>query len=234
MIRHSITKSFPAVIRTVRNHETVITKFLTAKIWSGTVIAPGIGVWFEDSGSETRGGDGKLLELNVLCVLCCHLSCSGESEKSQEVCSYEENVIVEGLQNVYTKRIDWWNLNWCAFVLCEFLQKSQPKEKWRTEEERGREACSLHVSVAGLVLRECVQRNYKVFSPQVSSALFFAYNSQLGPPFHIIVDTNFINFSIQNKLDIVQGMMDCLYAKCKYPDTCIQLCNHTKLKFSNN
>ena len=51
-------------------------------------------------------------------------------------------------------------------------------------------------------------------SPQASSALFFQYNTQLGPPYHILVDTNFINFSIQNKLDIVQGMMDCLYAKC--------------------
>ena len=27
--------------------------------------------------------------------------------------------------------------------------------------------------------------------------MFFAYNSSLGPPYHIIVDTNFINFSIQ-------------------------------------
>lgn len=52
-------------------------------------------------------------------------------------------------------------------------------------------------------------------SPQVSSALFFQYNTQLGPPYHILVDTNFINFSIQNKLDIVQSMMDCLYAKCE-------------------
>ncbi|XP_065882865.1 rRNA-processing protein FCF1 homolog [Dysidea avara] len=50
--------------------------------------------------------------------------------------------------------------------------------------------------------------------PQASSALFFAYNTQLGPPYHVIVDTNFINFSIKNKLDIVKSMMDCLYAKC--------------------
>ena len=50
--------------------------------------------------------------------------------------------------------------------------------------------------------------------PQVPSALFFTYNDQLGPPYHVIVDTNFINFSIKNKLDIVQSMMDCLYAKC--------------------
>ncbi|XP_046388271.1 rRNA-processing protein FCF1 homolog [Ischnura elegans] len=49
--------------------------------------------------------------------------------------------------------------------------------------------------------------------PQVSSALFFQYNTQLGPPYHVIVDTNFINFSIKYKLDIIQSMMDCLYAK---------------------
>ena len=50
--------------------------------------------------------------------------------------------------------------------------------------------------------------------PKYSSALFFKYNEQLGPPYHILIDTNFINFSIKNKLDIIQSMMDCLYAKC--------------------
>ena len=49
---------------------------------------------------------------------------------------------------------------------------------------------------------------------QQSSALFFQYNTQLGPPFHVLVDTNFINFSIKNKIDLVKGMMDCLYAQC--------------------
>jgi U3 small nucleolar RNA-associated protein 24 len=52
----------------------------------------------------------------------------------------------------------------------------------------------------------------KVETP--SSALFFSYNAQLGPPYRVLVDTNFINFSIQHKLDMVQAMMDCLYAKC--------------------
>ena len=37
---------------------------------------------------------------------------------------------------------------------------------------------------------------------------------QLGPPYHIIIDTNFINFSIQYKLDMFTSMMDCLLAKC--------------------
>jgi len=57
---------------------------------------------------------------------------------------------------------------------------------------------------------------------QSSSALFFQYNTQLGPPFHVLVDTNFINFSIKNKMDIIQGMMDCLYAKCiPYVTDCV-------------
>lgn len=50
--------------------------------------------------------------------------------------------------------------------------------------------------------------------PQVSSALFFQYNEAIKPPYQILIDTNFINFSIQKKVDLVRGMMDTLYAKC--------------------
>ncbi|KAL2901444.1 rRNA-processing protein FCF1-like protein [Bienertia sinuspersici] len=50
--------------------------------------------------------------------------------------------------------------------------------------------------------------------PYVSAALFFEYNTALGPPHWVLVDTNFINFSIQNKLDLEKGMMYYLYAKC--------------------
>ncbi|XP_076668895.1 FCF1 rRNA-processing protein Bka isoform X2 [Andrena cerasifolii] len=58
--------------------------------------------------------------------------------------------------------------------------------------------------------------------PQQSSALFFQYNTQLGPPYHILVDTNFINFSIKNKLDVIENMMECLYAKCiPYVTDCV-------------
>lgn len=49
--------------------------------------------------------------------------------------------------------------------------------------------------------------------PQVTSSLFFQYNEALRPPYSVLVDTNFINFSIQKKLELVQAMMDCLYAK---------------------
>src|SRR5947209_2356781 len=50
--------------------------------------------------------------------------------------------------------------------------------------------------------------------PQVSSSLFFQHNTALQPPYSVLVDTNFINHAIQSKLDLITGMMDCLYAKC--------------------
>ena len=52
------------------------------------------------------------------------------------------------------------------------------------------------------------------FSPKSSTALFFKHNTSLGPPYQILIDTNFINFSITNKLDIFKGLMDLLLAKC--------------------
>lgn len=48
---------------------------------------------------------------------------------------------------------------------------------------------------------------------EVSSNMFFSYNTALVPPYRILVDTNFINFSVQNKLDIIKTAMDCLYSK---------------------
>ena len=43
--------------------------------------------------------------------------------------------------------------------------------------------------------------------------MFFKYNTALGPPYRILIDTNFLNFSIQNKLDILKNSMDCLLGK---------------------
>ena len=37
-------------------------------------------------------------------------------------------------------------------------------------------------------------------SDKTPAALFFRYNTQLGPPYQVIIDTNFINFSIRNKV----------------------------------
>ncbi|VVT56566.1 uncharacterized protein SAPINGB_P005154 [Magnusiomyces paraingens] len=50
--------------------------------------------------------------------------------------------------------------------------------------------------------------------PQVSSALFFQYNEAIKPPYQVIIDTNFINFSVEKKIDLIRGMMDALFAKC--------------------
>jgi U3 small nucleolar RNA-associated protein 24 len=49
---------------------------------------------------------------------------------------------------------------------------------------------------------------------QITSDMFGENNSAIRPPYSVLIDTNFINFSIKNKIDIVKGMMDCLYANC--------------------
>jgi predicted sulfurtransferase len=53
---------------------------------------------------------------------------------------------------------------------------------------------------------------------ETNDRLFLSHNTDLGPPYRVLVDTNFINFSIQNKIELVQGMMDCLMAKCASAD----------------
>ena len=42
-------------------------------------------------------------------------------------------------------------------------------------------------------------------SDKTPAALFFRYNTQLGPPYSVLIDTNFINFSIRNKIDLVKA-----------------------------
>ncbi|KAG9241439.1 Fcf1-domain-containing protein [Calycina marina] len=51
--------------------------------------------------------------------------------------------------------------------------------------------------------------------PQVSSALFFQYNTALVPPYQILVDTNFLSHTVQKKLPLLETLMDTLYANCK-------------------
>ena len=41
---------------------------------------------------------------------------------------------------------------------------------------------------------------------QANSALFFQYNTQLGPPYQVLVDTNFINFSIRYVVRASEGL----------------------------
>eukprot|EP00930_Biecheleria_cincta_P103924 TRINITY_DN96032_c0_g1_i1.p1 TRINITY_DN96032_c0_g1~~TRINITY_DN96032_c0_g1_i1.p1 ORF type:complete len:222 (-),score=50.67 TRINITY_DN96032_c0_g1_i1:81-710(-) len=46
------------------------------------------------------------------------------------------------------------------------------------------------------------------------SSLFFQYNTNLKPPYQVLLDTNFLNMSIQMKLDVFKASMECLLAKC--------------------
>ncbi|CAF9937898.1 MAG: hypothetical protein ALECFALPRED_007448, partial [Alectoria fallacina] len=39
--------------------------------------------------------------------------------------------------------------------------------------------------------------------PQVSSSLFFQYNTALVPPYSVLVDTNFLSLTVQHKLEIL-------------------------------
>jgi len=71
---------------------------------------------------------------------------------------------------------------------------SAPKAKAKAEAEKEKEAAARHV-------------------PTVPSALYFKYNTQLGPPYQLLIDTNFVNFAVKNKLEIVRAAMDCLLAK---------------------
>lgn len=45
------------------------------------------------------------------------------------------------------------------------------------------------------------------------SHMYLRHNTSLGPPYHILIDTNFINHILQNRLELVESMMDCLLAK---------------------
>jgi U3 small nucleolar RNA-associated protein 24 len=50
--------------------------------------------------------------------------------------------------------------------------------------------------------------------PQAPSSLFFQSNQALGPPYRILLDTNFFAHSIRHKIDVLPGLMDALLAKC--------------------
>jgi hypothetical protein len=54
-----------------------------------------------------------------------------------------------------------------------------------------------------------------ICSAPLATSLFLSHNEALVPPYRIIVDTNFINLSLENRMDMVKSMMDALYAKCE-------------------
>lgn len=50
--------------------------------------------------------------------------------------------------------------------------------------------------------------------PQAPSSMFFQHNTALVPPYQVLVDTNFLSHSVAAKLELLETMMTCLYAKC--------------------
>lgn len=43
--------------------------------------------------------------------------------------------------------------------------------------------------------------------------MFLSHNTALAPPYRVLVDTNFLSLSVTNRIDLIKGMLDCLYAK---------------------
>ncbi|KEP64048.1 UNVERIFIED_CONTAM: rRNA-processing protein FCF1, putative [Hammondia hammondi] len=65
-----------------------------------------------------------------------------------------------------------------------------------------------------LTPKGCVNFLCDLPSVQANSSMFFLYNTNLVPPYQVIVDTNFVNAAVQIKTDVIKGLMDCLVAKC--------------------
>eukprot|EP00475_Leptophrys_vorax_P029816 TRINITY_DN4411_c0_g1_i1.p1 TRINITY_DN4411_c0_g1~~TRINITY_DN4411_c0_g1_i1.p1 ORF type:complete len:210 (+),score=32.28 TRINITY_DN4411_c0_g1_i1:47-631(+) len=61
---------------------------------------------------------------------------------------------------------------------------------------------------------EAQKKEEKRYVEKPPAHLFFQHNTALGPPYHILIDTNFINMCLSNRLELVSAMMDCLLAKC--------------------
>ena len=79
----------------------------------------------------------------------------------------------------------------CAICECFQLEAACPNP-----EQRCRDSPCLKQRLLGRGSPLTSRRGCREKTP---AALFFKYNSQLGPPYQVLVDTNFINFSIKNK-----------------------------------
>lgn len=43
--------------------------------------------------------------------------------------------------------------------------------------------------------------------------MFFMANEALGPPYRVLIDTNFLSHTVRGKLDLQKALMDLLFAK---------------------
>ncbi|TLS28391.1 hypothetical protein PpBr36_02121 [Pyricularia pennisetigena] len=53
---------------------------------------------------------------------------------------------------------------------------------------------------------------------QVTAApkgLFFSHNENIVPPYNVLVDTSFITHTVGAKIELLEGLMDSMYATCR-------------------
>ena len=48
------------------------------------------------------------------------------------------------------------------------------------------------------------RRRRNVSAEGTGADMFFSHNTQLGPPYQVLVDTNFINFALKAKVDVFE------------------------------
>jgi len=97
-------------------------------------------------------------------------------------------------------------------LIRQHRQENKVKQAEKEKEAKEKAVRRLSVFCLGHLLIDLTSDTAR---PQTASSLFLAHNTALVPPYRVLIDTNFINFSLQNKLELVSGMMDCLYAKCR-------------------
>lgn len=88
------------------------------------------------------------------------------------------------------------------------LKKKRDIESYKTKAETAKD-----LGVKDVAAQKFIQQQTIHVETNPGADMFLSYNNAIKPPFHIWLDTNFINFSMQNKIEIVEGLMDCLLAK---------------------
>lgn len=133
----------------------------------------------------------------------------GCTEEDEEVCQGQEP---ESCWKSYTDKYPGQTHHWPT--RCPPQSKSGQSCPRSQEEVQGRRSSPRSVCILTVIRPLFAKLSDSFDSPQVSSSLFFQYNTALVPPYTVLVDTNFLSHTVQHKLDLLPTMMDCLYAKC--------------------
>ncbi|KIH53404.1 CHCH domain protein [Ancylostoma duodenale] len=115
----------------------------------------------------------------------------------------------------------------CGDQLLAFMECAMRTQCFKMQNGKGEKGCKISRKIKTLkptdsrikeenrIIRKKKEDEQEIkinHAPKISSAMFLKFNNQLGPPFHVLVDTNFVNFAVKNRLDVIQGFRDCLYA----------------------